>query len=81
MRLIISGELPLERQEIEISDTAHIELRLSEYEAMYLHPRPTQPGWYCIEVMATAVKVLLQPASSNVMHYLLQRFPERTKEN
>ncbi len=76
MKLIITGELLLESQEIDISDTARIELRLPDGGSLRLHPRPaTGSDYHSIEVMASSAAarggLLLQPTASNVINFLI----------
>lgn len=56
MQLIITGPLPLEHQEIEISAEAQVELRLPDGASLRLRldPRPaTGSAYHGIEVLAS----------------------------
>ncbi len=73
MKLIITSELPLETQEIEISDTARIELRLSDGGSLRLrlHPRPaTNSDYHSIEVLASPA-VAWGELRSNMINFLI----------
>jgi len=77
MQLVITGRLPLEHQEIEISDEAQIALCLPDGTTLRLRPRPaTGSAYHRIEIMATTSiafgELLLQPISANVIELLIQ---------
>lgn len=77
MRLIITGPLPLEHQEIDISDEACIELRFADGGSMRLRPQPATDSsdYHSIEVWISSMvafgALLLQPTSSNVINFLI----------
>lgn len=75
MKLIITGELPLEHQEIDISDTARIELLLGSYEHITLRLRqnPATPDWHTLEVHTGMSDLLLQPDGRNRIGCLLKK--------